>query len=66
MIFGILSAITCFVPGLGLVLGVAGIALSGEPRKKLGGERGMGLAGLICGLIGAATGFFMTLTLCRF
>ena len=57
----ILSIFFCFVPGLGLALGVMGAALSYYPRHKPGSRRGLTAAGITCGCIGAVAGLFMTL-----
>ena len=61
LLIGIFSIILCFVPGLGLALGVMGAALSYYPRHKPGSRRGLTAAGITCGCIGAVAGLFMTL-----
>ena len=61
LLISILSILLCFVPGLGLALGVAGAALSYYPRHKPGGKRGLAAVGITCGCVGAVMGLFMTL-----
>jgi hypothetical protein len=61
LFISILSILLCFVPGLGLVLGVVGAVLSYNPRNKPGGRHSLAVAGITCGCIGAVAGLFMTL-----
>jgi hypothetical protein len=61
LLISILSIFLCFVPGLGLALGITGAALSYYPRHKPGSRRGLAVVGITCGCIGAVAGLFMTL-----
>lgn len=55
MVTGILSVVFCFVPVLGVVLGIVGIctARSGMEEGKL---PDMAVVGLTCGIIGVCIG----------
>lgn len=50
MITGILSIVLCFWPLGGFALGIIGIILGMQGRKST--KKGMGTAGLVCGIIG--------------
>lgn len=50
MITGILSIVLCFWPLGGFVLGIIGVILGMQGRKST--KKGMGTAGLVCGIIG--------------
>lgn len=55
MVCGILSIIFCWVPVLGLILGIIGISC-GAKGMRLGINKGCGIAGLVCGIIGTVAG----------
>lgn len=50
MVTGILSLITCFIPGVGIVLGI--IAIATAKKDAEGKLPGMAIAGLVCGIVG--------------
>jgi len=53
LVCGIIGLILCWIPFVGIVLPIIGLALGNSSRKALpDGERGMATAGWICGLIG--------------
>lgn len=51
LVCGILAIVLCFIPIVGIVLGIVAIVLAGKYFKQ-GGTAGAGKAGRICGIIG--------------
>lgn len=51
LVCGILAIVFCFIPIIGIVLGIVAIVLAGK-YFKAGGTQGQGKAGRICGIIG--------------
>ena len=51
LVCGILAIVFCFIPIVGIVLGIVAIILAGK-YFKAGGTLGQGKAGRICGIIG--------------
>ena len=67
MVLGIVAAVLCCVPFVGLVCGVIAIVLYAkfnrafrESGEQLGGK-GMAIAGLVTGIVGTAFGLFWTI-----
>ena len=60
LVLGIASLVVCWIPGLGLVLGVVGIILAVMARKENDENKGMVTAGLVCAIIGAVLGLIIT------
>lgn len=54
LICGISAVITCWIPILGLLLGIAGIITGVMAKKQQGFFNGMALTGFICGITGLA------------
>ena len=50
MVLGILSLVFCWVPGIGIVLGI--IAIANAKKDEEGMLPGMAVAGLVCGIVG--------------
>ncbi len=50
LVTGILSLVFCWVPVLGVGLGIAGIVTS-KPDEN-GKRNGLSIAGLVCGIVG--------------
>lgn len=60
MVCGILSLVLCWLPIVGLVLGIVATILGGKGRRTLPPDkRGMALAGFIMGIIGMVIGIGM-------
>ena len=55
LVTGILSLVFCFVPVLGMVLGIVGICTAGGGMED-GRMPGQAVAGLTCGIIGLCIG----------
>lgn len=51
LVCGILSIVFCFIPIVGIVLGIVAIVLAGK-YFKAGGTQGTGKGGRICGIVG--------------
>lgn len=51
LVCGILAIVFCFIPVVGIVLGIVAIVLAGK-YFKAGGTLGQGKAGRICGIVG--------------
>lgn len=51
LVCGILAIVFCFIPIVGIVLGIVAIVLAGK-YFKAGGTLGQGKAGRICGIVG--------------
>lgn len=58
LVCGILAIVFCFIPIVGIVLGVVAIVLAGK-YFKAGGTLGQGKAGRICGIVGIALSIIM-------
>ena len=59
LVCGILSLVLFWIPWLGFLLGIlaiifGGVAISQIRKDPSLGGRGMGIAGLVCGIIGVA------------
>ena len=56
MVCGIVSIVLCYVPILGLVLGIVGTAISAQTinavKRGEAGGKGMAITGLVCGIVG--------------
>ena len=65
MIVGIISYIFCWIPFLGLVLGVVGTALSGVGMSRRAAYKlnGFAVAGLVLGIIGIVVGLVYTVVI---
>lgn len=59
MVTGILSLLFCFVPVLGVVLGIVGICTARGATDEEGKMPGMAVAGLTCGIIGVCIGMIV-------
>lgn len=57
---GILSLVFCFVPIVGIVLGIAAVCTAARSGEKVSG---MSAAGLVCGIVGLCLGAAMTLAM---
>lgn len=58
LVCGILAIVFCFIPIVGIVLGIVAIVLAGK-YFKAGGTLGQGTAGRICGIIGIVLSVIM-------
>ena len=61
MVCGIISIVVCWLPFVGLILGIIALVLSGKARRAAADEpgryaTGMATAGLVCGIIGTVLG----------
>ena len=64
MVCGIVSLVLCWVPIVGLVLGIVATILGGKGRQTLPPDkRGMALAGFIMGIIGMVIGIIILLVM---
>ena len=65
MVCGIISLFFCWVPILGLALGIAGTVLSAKGMKACNegaaSGKGMGIAGLVTGIIGLILSLIYTI-----
>lgn len=57
LILGILSILTCWLPYVGLLMGIAGIIL-GVLGLKRENARGLAIAGLVCSIVGTLLGLW--------
>lgn len=66
LVLGIVSIVFCWVPFLGVILGVVGLILSVMGRKQcLPGQTGMATAGLVLAIIGLCiSGLYSTCWTC--
>ena len=63
---GLVGLVLCWVPWLGLLLGLVGIALSAvgiSQGKKKGASTGLAIAGLVCGIIAIIPQIFVLIAL---
>jgi hypothetical protein len=60
MVLGILSVLTCWLPYVGLILGIIGLILSALGLKNED-ARGMAIAGLVTSIIGIILGLWPVL-----
>lgn len=58
LVCGILAIVFCFIPIVGIVLGIVAIVLAGK-YFKAGGTQGQGKAGRICGIVGLVLSIIM-------
>lgn len=58
LVCGILAIVFCFIPVVGIVLGIVAIVLAGK-YFKAGGTLGQGKAGRICGIVGIVLSVIM-------
>ncbi len=58
LVCGILAIVFCFIPSVGIVLGIVAIVLAGK-YFKAGGTQGQGKAGRICGIVGLVLSIIM-------
>lgn len=58
LVCGILAIVFCFIPIVGIVLGIVAIVLAGK-YFKAGGTLGQGKAGRICGIVGIVLSVIM-------
>lgn len=58
LVCGILAIVFCFIPIVGIVLGIVAIVLAGK-YFKAGGTQGHGKAGRICGIVGLVLSIIM-------
>ncbi len=69
LVTGILSLVFCWVPVLGVVLGIVAVCTA-RGKANESGEAGLGAAGMTCGVIGLCLGVVMLLisgcTVCAF
>jgi hypothetical protein len=59
---GLLSVVLFWLPGLGLVLGLAGTGLSGAGMaraNRTGAGKGLAIAGLVLGILGTLIGILL-------
>ncbi len=64
MVCGIISLVLCWIPIVGLVLGIVAVVLGGKGRQTLPPDkRGMALAGFIMGIIGMVIGIIMLIAM---
>lgn len=63
LICGILAIVFCWIPIVGIVLGIVAIVLAGK-YFKAGGKEGSGKAGRICGIIGLVLSAIMIVVNC--
>lgn len=57
LILGILSIVTAWCYGIGIIFGIIGLILAIVSRKK--NKSGVGIAGLVCSIIGIVFSVFM-------
>lgn len=60
MVLGILGLVTCWVPGVGVLLGLIGLVLGVITLIKKSGNKAFGVIGLVLGGIGAIVGAIIT------
>ncbi|MGY1618348.1 DUF4190 domain-containing protein [Geodermatophilus sp. SYSU D00691] len=63
---GLVGLVLCWVPWVGLLLGLTGIALSAvgiSQGKKKGAPTGLSIAGLVCGIIAIIPQIFVLIAL---
>ncbi len=58
LVCGILAIVFCFIPIVGIILGIVAIVKAGQYFKQ-GGQEGSGKAGKICGIIGIVLSVLM-------
>ena len=63
LVCGILAIVFCFIPVVGIVLGIVAIVLAGK-YFKAGGTLGQGKAGRICGIVGIVLSIVMIVVNC--
>ncbi len=63
LVCGILAIVFCFIPIVGIVLGIVAIVLAGK-YFKAGGTQGQGKAGRICGIVGLILSIIMIIVNC--
>lgn len=59
LVTGILSLVCCCVLGVPVVFGILAIVFAVINKKQAGEMNGMALAGLVCGIAGAALGLLL-------